>query len=1075
MKEIFCENKIKMIGDIFRNLLEICPQKGITFISENGGRKRLSYFEIAKLARKRGEYLKSAGCKPKDFIIFQTYKDIDFTVDFWACMFFGFVPVLMNPVFDMKKNSAEGETLKSIYAHLEKPKILVGGGMHEEYKKFAENLGIETQNIICGDEYGEFEGENPIPTENYLKDTDIALIFLTSGTTGVPKCVMQTNKAAVAREAALQEVFDYENMIFLNWMPLEHPGGVLMAHLNAVSNCGEQIQVEKGYILQNITRWFDLMEELGANWSWAPHFAYVLLKKEAEKQNKKWDLSKIVQLLNGGEMVDAKTGKEFVNYFKKFGLQKNVLQPAWGMCETCSGVLYNNDFDFEGGGIRDFNGRILTAIGKPLPKIQVRIADENDNPLQDGEVGVFQIKGDEVTLGYYKNDAENAKVFTKDGWFNTGDAGFIAYGSVILTGREKDVVIINGLNYANAEIESVIDGIDEVKNSCVAVCQCANKNGDEEVVAFFTPSARTEPVCACEKALKTVKKKLRIDLTKAIAVPEEEISKSNLEKIQRAKIAKKYSQGYFESFENALTEKKNFAENTAVPNWFLTENFVERPAQIYNLTENVRLQVSLNYLKEMLLQNVCESENGETIVFQGDFEELKSLGKQIAKGEIKCRRLVYLTENMYCLDENEKQIFDEGEIAGFLKCLAAESGVQCVNIDLDDFSNEESIKTALCDIFAENIACDTVAVRGGKRYELKLENVDFEKENGGFTYGGLYIITGGLGGIGRLICKYLLKFYNAKIVILGRRNIEQDGEYKSVFENLQSIGDDVFYEKANAADYENMKNVAEKYEKKFRCEISEIIHAAGMGNLKEHWREKEKRLIANCDDELYKKMLEAKKTGTENLYKIAEQRKGARLVLCGSTNGFFGTASFGAYSAANSFLRTFAFSKRGKEGKVLCINFSSWKNTGLSFESGFENLGANKGFYDIEEDSGALSIEKRLKTHSPSVFVGLNPEKNYIKKYMAQGETQNITPSKKEEIVFDENDLRLANIWEKILGVKAQSHGDDFFELGGESIKAFVLPKEIKSEFGIDFNAKDVFRFSRFDEMKKIIEERLKI
>ena len=295
-----------------------------------------------------------------------------------------------------------------------------------------------------------------------------------------------------------------------------------MAHLNGLSNYGEQIQVEKGYILQNITRWLDLIEEFQVNWSWAPHFAYVLLKKEAEKQTVPRDLSSVVNLLDGGEMVDARTGKEFVRFFEKFGLRECALQPAWGMCETCSGVLYNNDFNFGSGGTAEYKGRTFTKIGKPLPGIDVRIVDEKGVPLKDGEVGVFQIRGKEVTKGYYKNAGENENVFTEDGWFNTGDAGFLSEGSVILTGREKDVVIVNGLNYANAEIEALIGELEEVRSSYVAVCQCVDQNGAEQVIAFFTPQSHTEPVYARRKVLAEVKKKLHIHLAEAIPLPQEE-------------------------------------------------------------------------------------------------------------------------------------------------------------------------------------------------------------------------------------------------------------------------------------------------------------------------------------------------------------------------------------------------------------------------------------------------------------------------------------------------------------------------------------------------------------------------
>ena len=88
---------MEMLIDLYEKVLGKCPQKGITFIRENGQRNRLTYAEIAEKAVARGAFLKDSGCGPKDFLIFQIYDDQEFLIHFWACIFYGFVPILMNP------------------------------------------------------------------------------------------------------------------------------------------------------------------------------------------------------------------------------------------------------------------------------------------------------------------------------------------------------------------------------------------------------------------------------------------------------------------------------------------------------------------------------------------------------------------------------------------------------------------------------------------------------------------------------------------------------------------------------------------------------------------------------------------------------------------------------------------------------------------------------------------------------------------------------------------------------------------------------------------------------------------
>jgi acyl-CoA synthetase (AMP-forming)/AMP-acid ligase II len=105
-------------------------------------------------------------------------------------------------------------------------------------------------------------------------------------------------------------------------------------------------------------------------------------------------------------------------------------------------------------------------------------------------IGSLQVTGEPVTSGYYQSPALNAEAFTADGWFQTGDLGMLRAGQLTITGREKDVIIINGINYYSHEIEASVEAVAGVEVSYTAACAVRDAGGDTDRLAiFFSPSA----------------------------------------------------------------------------------------------------------------------------------------------------------------------------------------------------------------------------------------------------------------------------------------------------------------------------------------------------------------------------------------------------------------------------------------------------------------------------------------------------------------------------------------------------------------------------------------------------------
>ncbi|NEP40647.1 MAG: AMP-binding protein, partial [Okeania sp. SIO2H7] len=295
------------------------------------------------------------------------------------------------------------------------------------------------------------------PDTNIYKSQpqDLAVLLLTSGSTGIPKAVMQKNSNLLSMSAGTIAMNQFSSQdVTLNWMPMDHVGALVFLSIMAVDLGCQQIHVPTELILQSPLKWLDLIDCYQATISWAPNFAFTLIGDRAEEVKKRhWNLSSMKFLVNAGEAIVTKTARNFLQLLNSYGLSTTAIHPAFGMCETCSGITWSNSFSLESSSDEDK----FVELGQPIAGTCLRIVDGNQQVVGEGVVGFLQVKGASVTSGYYQNITANKEAFTADGWFNTGDLGFLKNGCLTITGRQKDVIIINGLNYYSHEIESALE------------------------------------------------------------------------------------------------------------------------------------------------------------------------------------------------------------------------------------------------------------------------------------------------------------------------------------------------------------------------------------------------------------------------------------------------------------------------------------------------------------------------------------------------------------------------------------------------------------------------------------------
>jgi len=339
----------------------------------------------------------------------------------------------------------------------------------------------------------------PIDTD----DDAIALMQLTSGSTGSPKAVQISHANIVANAEAMTVGcdFDIDTDVIVSWLPCFHDMG-MTGYLTVPMYYGaELVKVTPMDFLGDILLWPKLIDKYKGTMTAAPNFAYNLLAKRLRRQATagEFDLSSLRWALSGAEQVDPLDVEDLCDAGAPFGLKPEAIVPAYGMAETtvavsfseCGGGMVVDEVDADLLAVlhravpaTKGHTRRLVTLGPPLHGLELRVVDEDGAELPARGVGVIEVRGEPVTKGYTTVGgfiaAQNER-----GWYDTGDLGYLTdTGDVVVCGRLKDVIIMAGRNIYPTDIERAACRVSGVRPGCaVAVRLDAGRSRETFAVA----------------------------------------------------------------------------------------------------------------------------------------------------------------------------------------------------------------------------------------------------------------------------------------------------------------------------------------------------------------------------------------------------------------------------------------------------------------------------------------------------------------------------------------------------------------------------------------------------------------
>jgi acyl-CoA synthetase (AMP-forming)/AMP-acid ligase II/thioesterase domain-containing protein len=480
--------------------------------------------------------LQQLGRPPGTKVVLLLERAADFVPAFWGCVLGGYVPCPLSPIRHDPGRWA---------GHLAQIRQLLDEPLFITRKSWLPDLPP-----ACAAELSRLRASPP--QEQWLTGPSQApaLLVLTSGSTGNAKAVVLTHANLLASMAAKQECQRLTSAdVTLNWIAFDHVAALLEAHLLPLYTGAAQVHVDPAAISADPLLFLRLLARHRITMSFAPNFLFGQINAALDS----WcasgpgspalalDLSCVRHIISGGEPIVVDTARRFLERLAPYGLSREALWPAFGMTETCAGSVYSREFHRDPS--PDF-----AALGAPVSGLSLRIVDECDQPLPDGQTGELQLRGPMICAGYHNNTAATCAAFTADGWFRSGDLGRLEQGRLRLVGRSKDSIIINGVNYYSHELETVLQRLTGIEPGFVAAFPTRPAGADtEQLVVVFTPAFPFEDDARLHQLMVAIRNTtvLLWGFRPALVMPlpRESFFKTSLGKTPRARLRQRLESG----------------------------------------------------------------------------------------------------------------------------------------------------------------------------------------------------------------------------------------------------------------------------------------------------------------------------------------------------------------------------------------------------------------------------------------------------------------------------------------------------------------------------------------------------
>ena len=403
-----------------------------------------------------------------------------------------------------------------------------------------------------------------------LQPDELCYIQFSSGSTRHPHGVQITQAALMANLAGMVGPAGLDIVPgdrAASWLPLYHDMGLIGFTLAPLS-----AQISIDYLTprdfaRRPMQWLNIISRNRATVSYSPSFGYDLaVRRGAAQVPADLDLSCWRHAGIGGDMVRAGVLERFAETFEPNGFRRSAFIPSYGMAEVCLAITFSKG----GMGVRTDmvdrtvlseaqraqpapdpedpgRARRFVICGRVLPGHQLEVRDDAGRLLSDRAVGRIFVKGPSVMPGYFGEPDASREVLSPDGWLDTGDLGYLLDGEIVVTGRAKDLIIVNGRNVWPQDIEWALEARRLVKSGDAAAFSVDTGEGERVVVAVLARVGGEEARAALARDVAgTVRETASVDCDVVLVPPIMGLPMTSSGKLSRSRAKANYLAGQYD-------------------------------------------------------------------------------------------------------------------------------------------------------------------------------------------------------------------------------------------------------------------------------------------------------------------------------------------------------------------------------------------------------------------------------------------------------------------------------------------------------------------------------------------------
>lgn len=512
--------------------------------------------QLLTKVRTTADRLRDQGLQRDEIIILALDHSSELVCTFLASLFVGAKPVICSYPTSQVDHDAYLVQVAELIKYSDADAVIVEPGLErrlqnmvQHYCRIHSMLGIVSgDRVVLNDEKGFGQGE------------EIAYLQYTSGSTGRQKGVMLSHRAVMANIESMTLAYEITDQdVCVNWLPLYHDFGLVFGLLTPLLNGAVTVLISPHKWVRRPSLMLKAVDEYRGTISALPNFALIHLSRTVRASAvSDYDLSTLRLLLWGSEPCRMNAHQAFMERFSRTGIRPEALTAGYGMAELTLAVttasLYTQTQAQTRGGVEPCNDPQVVALtgegetsyvscGAPTPGNEVRIVSTDGAILGERSIGEITVRSPSLFSGYHLRPDLTASVM-QDGWYFTGDLGFMADGELFVCDRKKDLVIVGGHNIYPADVEAIAQQHPDVRSTGVVAFGIPNQQTGTESLAV-----------ACELAGRIVAKRrleieaeLRKAILAAIGIAPSRVflvSRGQLQKTRNGKLTRSLNREYF--------------------------------------------------------------------------------------------------------------------------------------------------------------------------------------------------------------------------------------------------------------------------------------------------------------------------------------------------------------------------------------------------------------------------------------------------------------------------------------------------------------------------------------------------